>query len=469
MTDRILPGNLATQAYYSDLISFANQLPVNLLDFAQISNMRGRAYRVQGVDDPECWQRTTLNQCTRNHIWSQLIAVQQTLYGLNRFVAAPIYYSEVIPWERGMRVSTTLPFITDVNVAMDIEKLGSVSTSFFIQENLTLNDNGSFIEASVDSSLVANPRRMVFRESNTNENATWYQTHHQQDQNGYPYLDTGNWVVALGNTVGSAGVTLHGQTDIVTLSYQPPEAERGNWDAFVVLHPGSYQVLPMAKPITVVDEGTVDETWTIYLYAYTLKRPDYADEQSSLLTNNFDHFYDSVDYGFKRVTNQIGSLHYVDYDSWDIEIDGSTHETGNALVSIEDPLQGVLKVDEVALKESTTYTRMTPTHTQEPRWVRIYYKSDPGAFGQMGGSYEGLKYAICAKVAANLPVESCGLELLYAEREMDFIADMQQTFPTTIFTLTGAVDKYDPENKKGDREYEEFLSEAKQRRKVLRI
>jgi len=432
----------------------ANQLPVNLLDFALISQMRHRVYgvRIFGIDADE--EGTFLTDNARNEIWRTLFNVQQNLLAKKRITAAPIYLTETTLLNPSSRAFTArFGAIESANVVETLTLVTNLTLSPFITSSVTLTDAGDFVEARFDKTLVLNPQRVMLRHATTHAQMPW------QLRAGYPQIDGDDWVMACGDTVTSDGISTVLQ-DYEYMIAETAAVDGVDIDDLVVLHPNSQQILPFAKPPEVVGDN-----WRFWFYSWTLSKPEFSRDMVDLVEGEFYKLYTSLPL-YKRVESEELATVYIQ----PVFNAGSTtpmeDTTALAICRVIDHQAGVLQYGEVVEvtpeTDPPTYKYNLVGSPYGKRYkIKCYYKVNPDyEGGLLNISTEEVRKAIVAKVAADIPIE---LRTRYwgtvLDGHEDYITQMQKKYTSEyISPVSGALAvnlKYG--SKEGDYIFAEML------------
>lgn len=432
------------------VLSAVNQLPVRLLDFVQIAGLKNRGYGVRTWADPDKWERDWLNGCARTHLWRLLYAEQQNLFTEKRITLVPTYHFEEHMWTPGKALQLRFPFISAINVIRAFTSVGSVSVSPYIASSLPVAAVSTFFETLVPRNVVHSIEKVWFREDKTFESAPVQYLRKPIDQTGYPYASGSDWGFALGGDVNALS-TVHAQDSDYTYIDIDPVANKVITD-IVFMHPDQDQEMMQAlSPQSVTVLGV--PKWRYWFYYWMFKRPEYYDLQIDMSEESpFRYFYDTLRYGYYTETETPGVLYaYDETCSPDAQVD----LTYDFMIKIVKASEGVVLGNPVKLNPDTGEYDVDWCQLEgRPYKVKVYYKTDINKFGLYISGTQYLKQAICAKVAANLPIEEC--DCGFAEN--NYITHMREDLPEIIpVPFSQPLANYKYGRRRGDQEYTNLL------------
>lgn len=418
-----------------DLMWFLNFLPVKLIDFAVLSNLEARAYGVKTYcdtcrDDSDCPERQWLNQCARDHVWDILVSVQQNLMALKRVTLGPTYHTETALWYPGKMLQTKFPYIESINVQPVFTELDVVSVSPFIATSLTTNATANFVEAKVPLDVVHNPVDVVMREESMQFNATaWHMRIPLDSQWGYPFKNATDWTYAMQKDVNLAS-DLNAQDCNYVFVDIDPVADQVISD-IVFMHPEQDQLIPQVLPPQTI---VATNKWRYWFYYWTLKRPEFADDKVDLtLEKEFDKFYDELRYGIIEEETAPATILLKPTDCCTTSFEDVERL---AMGNIYEGEQGVVYFESARENTDTdpvTYERLcydcSGLCDGHPYKIRFSYKTNPYHYGMYIAGIEQMRRAIVAKVAANLPLETCNCSLI----EGSYIDRMREELPQVVY------------------------------------
>lgn len=446
MSDRFLDYEINRNVNKDTFQYTISQLPVNLLDFALISNMRHRAYgfRIYGSED--CLDKCCLNNLARRELWRILFNIQQNLIANRRLSIAPTYVEETQFLDSFQETfKSRFGAIEKTNVIEEFNHAWDFTVSPFVIENVTLRLNGSIIEAVFDRHKVKNPNRVILRDSVTYEQFDW------QSITGYPKIEGSNWVMPVGIQMPSVYVTdpttykAHLQHyDYVIVDI--PDIKDLDLQQVVVFHPDTLQILPFVEnPYRVTDSTNVEKIRLIF-YVWTLGKPEFDQDIYDMVEAEFYKLYDSLSL-YERTEIEIPATIYIDQrDNLDCGTDLtnlSQETTDLAWTTITEARYGMLRYLEIYNEHDNegdvdpSYKVKTSGKPYGKRYkIRHYYKVNPLLNEHlMTHSLEEIRRAIVAKTAATIELESC--HCVCATNT--YITKMQTSYTKTYVTAMGSV------------------------------
>lgn len=474
MSDRFDNYNINRKVEEESFQLVINELPVNLLDFALISNLRHRVYGFRLFGTNECLDGCCLNDLARESVWRHLFGVQQYLISNKRIAIAPMYIEETAHFDRDATTFfTKFAALSATNIIETFEFITNLTINPFVQEDVALSINGSYIEARFDRSKAPNPEKVILRDH------TDYTQFEFQAVAGYPKKEGSNWVMVVGNSMEQSYATdPTTQVDLQDYEYVVVDIVNDatlDLTKLVAFHPNSDQVLDFAKPPerVVVGDTTYIRFW---FYVWTLGRPEFKDKYIDMVEAEFFKIYDSIPL-YKRVEEEQIATLYVDQSTeLDYACDVTTSDldletTSSAWIKIVNKEEGIVRYTEIY---NTTEPPADPVYKVKTNGqpygrrykIKHYYKVDPFAEeGLILYSLEELRRAIVAKVAATIELEACNCVCA----SNDYIKAMQAEYTTEyISSVSGSLAvNYYYGRRRGDLIFAEVLKNLAFRPKVL--
>lgn len=434
-----------------------NQIPVGLLDFALISNLRHKAYgvNVYGTEEDQCAQ-CCLNDHARQSIWRILFSIQQNIMAKKKITAGPAYFQEnILIDHNATTVQTGFGAIEKVDVKPQFNFLVNLYLSPFIVNDVTVQDNSGTPEILFNSTIVGDPERVIPRDSENYAQFPWSRL-----GGNYPVKDGYDWVMPCTNLTSDY---LDGTKTVSLQHYDYMIAETEvisgvNLSDLVVFHPNTYQILPFAKePEEVVSDGVLK--WRFWFYAWTLTKPEFDGNPPDLVKGEFYKLYDLLEL-YEKTEIEAESTIYI--RSYKNHCDITTEVKAQAgSTEIIDSFSGMVRFQEDV---NSIYGRRFK--------FGLYYKVNPLTYEHIfQHSTEELKRAIVAKAAATINLDDCGCAWPSGDERGDYITQMQKHYTKEyVSPVTGAVAiNYMYGNKHGDMLFAEMMNKITFRPKVYMI
>lgn len=453
------------QSEYSqdELDRYVNTMPLSFLKFSSITGLLNRAYRVRTPFDPDFWGASVLETVAMRSLIRNIIIFQQNVirrYGLS---FAPTYHQEVHPYSNRW-IQLDYFDVVKTNVKLTTTVVGNANVQFLIEpESYGTSDGYNWFR--VPNYYVDNPRLLFFRNLiDSVGSSTFYHMEKQQNVNGYPYQDENYTYVIAPSTIPLDSGSYLQYNQYAYIIIDPVENKTIN-DIFL-FYPNSKQKIFQPKSpeiITINDE----EKWLFFVYPWTLKKPTFIDEISSLGHNDWNHFYNSVRYGYEEEEFVASSL---DVFLSDCSSDPMSSETVLAKVKIIDSNNSFVLIDSVTVVDSSSDP---PTYKQKeiynrPVSVNIFYKTNGSEYLDEN-AIEYFTDGVAAKVAANMKYE---LSNPHDEAELNhlsnYIATMQAPSVSVYPSQFGEPFMHYKAGKlAGDVKFEEVLNNMHHKRKVV--
>ncbi len=416
-----------------------NKLPVNLLDFALISGMRHRVYGARILPDEVC-EAGCLNQLARQELWRILFNIQQMLISQKHFIAGTAYIHESKFIDHATRsFHTKFPSLESVNVIEQLTFLVNLHISPYIIHDVevVLDATSTFWEAHFNKTLAQNPKEVMLRDFDTDEQFDWQEVSQYPDSNAY------DWIMPIGNamTTSNTDYAAGGSKQAALQHYELMMAEiptisGTSLDDIVALHPNSNQILPFAKPPEeVIVDGEIK--WRFWFYSWMMGRPEHSGETLDLVAGEFYKLYDTIELFVRSEVTQNGLIHYRKIkDNCLAGFPEYTYASQATPFTLLDPESGAVTYDSIA--DDISYVPHQRYRSE------VYYKINPFQDTLLfSNAIEESRRAIAAKTAATINLESCGCKpkiFTNPGEGLDFIAEMQKDYTIeNISALTGSV------------------------------
>lgn len=433
--------------------AIVNSLAMNYFQFARISSLYHRAYGVLTDADEgiNAYSDTVLNNCVREELERELVRRQiDTEMYLGYNLTERYHDEEDMELPLNRLVYLPWPGIESLNVAHSWSDISTGETvSFYIAENVSVAVVDGRYQVTVPISVAPNPYDIFLR-----RNSDFHK--YEIDWSRSPVKSGTDWILTIDTTK-----TVYNGTDQINVQHKKhilleyTFADEDELNSASIMYPGTEEKVPVLN--TVVDGLTV--TYYLPIYALVDQAFAYSDRVVDLRQEQFFKLYDTVDILGSTETALTGvtvTERYIDTDGTNAT---QTYTVNAAIMNKESSLIR-LEVDPIE-----TDISCRPDSPTTRRSIRVQYKTDPENLDpQYRKHVNSLGKAIGDKIAANLPLQSCGCDLIGANTQQKknggWIGEMQEEFPHVKETLIGKSAHIEPGRRRGDYNYHEKMKTA---------
>lgn len=452
----VTPENFDSTLSESAVWQTVNTMPVSYRDFAFQGHYWGRMYGViTGEKNEQHWEGVVANQCLRDSLWRTLHEVTDQAEQQIGFHLSRRAITTQLQWNGELRLYT-YPGIEAVDVVpqwSDVVGYEQVPVSPFIAQNVTVTP-GSPNLVEIPEAVCSNPLEIFLRRDSDNGSYGIY-------TGVKPYRDgLGNWVVALDDNIP---YNILDQVNVQDTRYTYVDIDPADCDGTLYpVYPGTNQIIPLAKPVEVLQGGQL----RYWFYIYTLVNTAFYNYEVNL-----------IDAEFYKLLEYISFKCYEEVPSPATLTVSCTCGCESCATSCEDAIyqlsttidkaqQGVLsfvivgKYVEGILDESKCFVE--PVGCSSTYTLRFSYITNPlylpGVFRDV---VPIVKRAIMHRSAAELPLVDCGCHLDDKER-LGFIWKQQEMISSsTVRAFSGDITthfKYG--DLRGQLEYTDLMSKV---------
>lgn len=430
-----------------EIWELVNTLPLDFYSFAAFSGLYSRMYGVltgaeEGPEAPLGTGNTNrlesfrANSCVIQALWRALIGVtNQSERRLHYSLRQSGYYTEEIQFPLNNTMRLRLPGVEKINVQRawsDVLVTGAVSP--FFDENVTINMVGLVPTAEVSREFVEVPGNVYLRGE---DNGTYI----VDEGVGYQRNAT-DWLIPIDQNKkrwDAPAVVKAQHRKYVWVTITPPEIPAGA--TFVPVYKGTKQIIQQYE-VTVLDDGD----WRFRLPIYALVSPESSFREVNLIRGEFYKLMEEIEFRYwyeesapLEIEYWFGNQQFVrTYNPatptlpyMDARLDSNEYGIITFLPQNTTCCTPLINVCDI-LADCCSNPDFDITRTK----VRIHYKTNPDYLSEpLRAQIPQIIDAIAWKVAAELPVESCGCSMERSYR----IGEAHQAYvetATNIFSGT---------------------------------
>lgn len=356
--------NLARFSTQDEVDSAANALLVSLEDFSQYACVGGGLFGVKTFVE-SC--DSTAGNCLREKIPSLLLYVQQEVEAIVGYNITPGYHIDHVRAIDG-EILQLRSGIDGTGVSQRFSFIGSAIVSPFAPDSVQVV-NGV---ATVPVIAVHDPVAVVFSDAEG--------FYRQYEDDNYPRRTETGWKLTARNAADGTYSVM--DPTLFSVDY----IHNGEYaiDNVVPIYPGTKQIIFEAAPRTVIDETTV----RFWFHPWSLVDPAFAHHDIDLTTkSDLYKLFQSIDFGvFEDVFVDDLAVHLLSDSECAYSIEVIDARLGLVRFTLDNPM---------AVSNTSVFD------------FTLHYKTDPRNSCE-NKDLIAAKSAIIYRVAAELPIDSCG-------------------------------------------------------------
>lgn len=434
-----------------------NDLPMNEVEFAELTSLYGRLFGVltgsrdgewlaitdeKGVRKSEHGDRFTLNHCVRwqfPRIADGIVASTEAELG---YALTERYHTESQPMVTPLvKFQTKFAGVDVLNVGRSWGNVyEDVVVSPYMQEDVdvVLINPGTYA-ARISSTLFVNPHE-VFLRGTDGSLYPWF-----SDTTSPLRRDTlgGYWEMPLNSRVREyvPGTQINVQSKkYITVTVAEPDVPDGA--VVYPVYPGTNQKIPQAKPVEILGSGE----WKYTFHIFTLVHPEFISDVVDLVVGEFYKLYPVIDFKYELVVAVAPQI---------VVIRGSDEEILTPTLTLVDAELGIFH-----LNYDTCLVAWRCLCQDWPKTVtlRYSYRTSPTKLSEKAQEAMGqIRDAVAARIAADLPTYNCQCPVPYG-----YIMQQQTAYTDSYIAIQSGVvvDKLKYGRLHGHLYYAEVMNEA---------